>query len=183
MSFCNRLSKLYNQLELVVKKFISILLGICSAVLITPLCAQEKVEQTLSIIKPDAVESNHIGAIIGLIEDAGMKVVALKMVKLSPKEASRFYVEHKGRPFYDALVAYMSSGPIVVQVLEGEDAVQSYRKLMGATNPANAEDGTIRKLYGKGIEANAVHGSDSAESAKKEISFFFKQQNIYSTSK
>jgi nucleoside-diphosphate kinase len=136
-------------------------------------------EKTLSIIKPDAVAANHIGQIIARFEKAGLKVVAAKMTKLSKSEAERFYLVHKDRPFYKDLVAYMSSGPIFVQVLEGEDAVIKNRDLMGATNPKNADKGTIRADFGTDVQSNAVHGSDSQENAKKEISFFFKKNEIY----
>jgi nucleoside-diphosphate kinase len=136
-------------------------------------------EQTLSIIKPDAVAANHVGAIINRFEQAGLKVVALKMVKLSKKQAEEFYSVHKSRPFYKDLVNYMISGPVVIQVLDGQDAVAQNRKIMGATNPKQAEKGTIRADFGTDIEHNAVHGSDSLENAKKEISFFFKSSEIY----
>ncbi|MBI2743414.1 MAG: nucleoside-diphosphate kinase [Chlamydiales bacterium] len=143
------------------------------------LTASINAEQTLSIIKPDAVAADHIGAIIDRFEQNGLKVVALRMEKLSKKQAQEFYAVHKGRPFYNDLVAYMTSGPVVIQVLDGKDAVAVNRKLMGATNPKQAEKGTIRADFGTGIEQNAVHGSDSLENAKKEISFFFKPDQIY----
>ena len=167
------------------KKLFSTLLGMCASLFVAPALAQEKVsqpaiEQTLSIIKPDAVAANQIGGIIQMIEASGLKVVALKMVELSADQASQFYIVHKDRPFYKDLVAYMSSGPIVVQVLEGPDAVKAYLNLMGSTNPSQAAPNTIRAKYGKSIEKNAVHGSDSVENAKTEINFFFKTAEIYS---
>lgn len=137
-------------------------------------------QQTLSIIKPDAVAANHIGAIIEKFEDAGLKVVAARMTRLSRKEAEAFYGVHKERPFFEGLVKFMISGPVFVQVLEGPDAVALNRKLMGATNPANADLGTIRAEFATDVQHNAVHGSDSIENAKKEIAFFFKKNEIYS---
>ncbi len=136
------------------------------------------VERTLAIIKPDAVERNLIGDIVSEIEKSNLKVVAMKMVWLSKREAEGFYYVHKGKPFFDSLTDYMSSGPIVVMVLEGENAIERWRKLMGATNPENAEEGTIRKRFGLNIERNSVHGSDSPESAKYEISYFFNALEI-----
>ncbi len=146
---------------------------------ICPLVLSAEGERTLSIIKPDAVAGNHIGSIIDIFEKANLKVIGLKMVKLSPEEAGRFYAVHKSKPFFDELVKYISSGPIVALVLKGDGAVARNRNLMGATDPTKAEAGTLRALYGKSIEANAVHGSDSAESAEKEIAFFFKPSEIY----
>ena len=131
------------------------------------------VERTLSIIKPDAVAKNVIGQIYARFEKAGLKIVAAKMARLSRGEAEGFYAVHKGRPFFNDLVEFMISGPVVVQVLEGENAVQRNRDVMGATNPANAEPGTIRKELAESIEANSVHGSDSGENAATEIAFFF----------
>ncbi len=131
------------------------------------------VERTLAIIKPDAVERNLIGAIISEIEKAGLKIVAMKMLHLTKRQAEGFYYVHKDKPFFDSLTTYMSSGPIVVMVLEGEGAIGKWRELMGATNPENAAEGTIRKRYGINVEKNSVHGSDSPESAKYEISYFF----------
>ena len=134
------------------------------------------VERTLSIIKPDAVAKNHIGAIISRFESAGLRPVALKMMTLSRSQAEDFYAEHKERPFFGELVGFMLSGPVVVQVLEGENAIAQNRKLMGATNPNNAEAGTIRHDFAlpcDDLSANAVHGSDGAESAAREIAFFF----------
>lgn len=136
------------------------------------------VERTLSIIKPDAVGKNVIGEIITRFEKAGLQVVAAKMLQLDDSSAGGFYAEHKERPFYPDLIAFMTSGPVVVQVLEGEDAVALNRKLMGATNPAEAEPGTIRADFAKSIDANAVHGSDSPESAAREIAYFFQEQEI-----
>ena len=130
-------------------------------------------QRTFSIIKPDAVKRNLIGHINQMIESADLKILASKKTYLTKNQAQIFYEVHKERPFFDSLVNYMTSGPVQVQVLEGEDAVIKYRKIMGATNPDEAEEGTIRKQYGESIEANSVHGSDSEENAKIEISFFF----------
>ncbi|MCX7760307.1 MAG: nucleoside-diphosphate kinase [Hydrogenothermaceae bacterium] len=130
-------------------------------------------EKTLVLVKPDAVRKNVAGKIISRFEDEGFKVVALKKVKLSKEEAGRFYMVHKDRPFYDELCEFMSSGPIVAMVLEGENAISRVRQIMGATDPSKAEEGTLRKLYGSNIGENAVHGSDSPESAAYEIPFFF----------
>ena len=130
-------------------------------------------ERTLSIIKPDAVSRNLAGAILKMIQDAGLKVVAMKMIQLSKAEAEGFYAVHKERPFFGSLVDFMISGPVVVSILEGDDAIARYRKLMGATNPANAEEGTIRKTHAIDIEKNSVHGSDAPETAAFETSYFF----------
>ena len=130
-------------------------------------------QKTFSIIKPDAVKRNLIGHINQMIESADLKILASKKMYLTKNQAEIFYEVHKERPFFSSLVGYMTSGPVQVQVLEGENAVATYRKIMGATNPAEAEEGTIRKLYAESIEANSVHGSDSEENAKIEISFFF----------
>ena len=130
-------------------------------------------QRTFSIIKPDAVKRNLIGHINQMIESADLKILASKKIYLTKKQAQIFYYVHKERPFFNSLVEYMTSGPVQVQVLEGEDAVIKYRKIMGATNPDEAEEGTIRKQYAESIEANSVHGSDSEENAKIEISFFF----------
>lgn len=135
-------------------------------------------ERTLSIIKPDAVAKNAIGDIVARFEKAGLKVVASKMLKLSEDKAGGFYAEHKERPFFGALVGFMTSGPVVVQVLEGENAIALNRDLMGATNPKDAEAGTIRADFAETIDANAVHGSDSAESAEREIAYFFDNDEI-----
>ena len=129
--------------------------------------------KTLAIIKPDAVKRNLIGHINQMIESSDLKILASKKIYLTKNQAEIFYEVHKDRPFFGSLVEYMTSGPVQVQVLEGENAVARYRKIMGATNPAEAEDGTIRKLYAESIEANSVHGSDSEENAKIEINFFF----------
>jgi nucleoside-diphosphate kinase len=131
------------------------------------------VERTISIIKPDAVAKNVIGQIYSRFEAAGLKVVAAKMKHLSRKEAEGFYAVHKERPFFNALVEFMISGPVMIQVLEGENAIALNREIMGATNPANAAPGTIRKDFAESIEANSVHGSDSAENAAIEIAYFF----------
>ena len=131
------------------------------------------IERTLSIIKPDAVAKNVIGQIYARFEGAGLKVIAAKMVHLSRGEAEQFYGVHKARPFFNDLVSFMISGPVVVSVLEGEDAIAMNRKIMGATNPANAEAGTIRKLFATSIDQNTVHGSDAPETAKVEVAFFF----------
>jgi nucleoside-diphosphate kinase len=136
------------------------------------------VERTFSIIKPDAAKRNLTGKINALVEGAGLRIVAQKRVKLSRQQAEAFYAVHKERPFYKSLVGFMSSGPVVVQVLEGENAIAKYRDVMGATDPAKAAPGTIRKLYAESIEANSVHGSDGPETAKTEIAFFFKPEEI-----
>ena len=136
------------------------------------------VERTLSIIKPDAVAKNVIGQIESRFENAGLRLVAMKMVQLSREQAEGFYAEHKERPFFGDLVAFMTSGPVVVQVLEGENAVAQNRDLMGATNPKDAGAGTIRADFAQSIDENAVHGSDSATSAAREISYFFKEEEL-----
>ena len=138
------------------------------------------IEKTLSIIKPDAVQKRLIGKIYSRFEDGGLRVVATKMLHLDDDMAGGFYAEHNGRPFYEALIEFMTSGPIMVQVLEGEDAVALNRKLMGATDPREAEVGTIRADFASSIDANAVHGSDSIESAQREISYFFEEREICS---
>ena len=135
-------------------------------------------EQTLSIIKPDATKRNLTGKIISKLEDSGLKIIAQKRILLSKTQAEDFYKVHQERPFYNDLVKFMISGPVVVQVLEGENAVSKNREVMGATNPEEAEDGTIRKEFAESLEANSVHGSDSLENAKIEISFFFSQIEI-----
>ncbi|GAA4776056.1 nucleoside-diphosphate kinase [Stakelama sediminis] len=134
--------------------------------------------RTFSIIKPDATRRNLTGAVTKMLEEAGLRVVASKRIRMSRQQAEGFYAVHKERPFFEDLVAFMISGPVVVQVLEGEDAVARNRKVMGATNPANADEGTIRKAYAESIEANSVHGSDSEENAATEIAFFFKPDEI-----
>tara|TARA_B100000287_G_scaffold389478_1_gene399582 strand:- start:498 stop:917 length:420 start_codon:yes stop_codon:yes gene_type:complete len=136
---------------------------------------------TLSIIKPDAVKRNITGEINSLIEKNDMKIVAQKMIHLSIEDAKRFYEVHKERAFFNDLCEYMISHPVIVQVLMGKDIVSRYRKLMGATNPANADENTIRKLYGLSVEENSVHGSDSKENAEIEINFFFAEKEIYKT--
>jgi nucleoside-diphosphate kinase len=136
------------------------------------------VERTLSIAKPDAVAKNVIGAIYSRFEQAGLRIVAAKMLRLSREQAEGFYAEHKGRPFFPALIDFMTSGPVTVQVLEGENAIARNRELMGATNPKSAEAGTIRADLAESIDANAVHGSDSAASAAREIAYFFATSEI-----
>jgi nucleoside-diphosphate kinase len=136
------------------------------------------VERTLSIIKPDAVARNLIGEIISRFEKGGLQVIAAKMMHLSTEQAGGFYAEHKERPFFKDLVTYMCSGPVVVQVLEGQDAIATNRRLMGATNPAEADPGTIRADFAESIDANAVHGSDSPQSAAREIGYFFNADEI-----
>lgn len=131
------------------------------------------VEQTLSIIKPDAVAKNVIGEIYTTFEQAGLRIVAARMMQLSEAQAGDFYAVHKERPFYQDLVSFMTSGPVIVQVLEGENAIAAHREVMGATNPAEAADGTIRKRFANSIDQNAVHGSDAVETAAQEIRFFF----------
>jgi len=133
------------------------------------------VERTLSIIKPDAVAKNVIGQIYARFEGAGLKVIAAKMIRLSRAEAEGFYAVHKGRPFFSDLVEFMSSGPVMIQVLEGENAILKNRDLMGATDPRKAAKGTIRADFAQSIDANAVHGSDAPETAKAEIAYFFPQ--------
>lgn len=135
-------------------------------------------ERTLSIIKPDATRRNLTGAINQRFEEAGLTIVAQRRVRLTPEQVRAFYAVHRERAFYDGLCAYMTSGPVVVQVLEGENAAQANRTIMGATNPANADAGTIRKDFGESVEANSVHGSDSPENAAIEIAFFFAQTDI-----
>jgi nucleoside-diphosphate kinase len=136
------------------------------------------VERTLSILKPDATRRNLTGKINARFEDAGLRIVAQKRLKLSREQAEGFYAVHRERPFFKDLVTFMTSGPVVVQVLEGENAVARNREIMGATNPANADPGTIRKDFAESIEANSVHGSDSPENAKTEIAYFFKDEEI-----
>ena len=136
------------------------------------------VERTLSIVKPDAVAKNVIGEIYSRFEKAGLRIVGARMLRLSREQAEGFYAEHKGRPFFPALVDFMTSGPVTVQVLEGENAIALNRELMGATNPKEAEAGTIRADFAESIDANAVHGSDSPESAEREIAFFFSNSEL-----
>ncbi len=136
-------------------------------------------QTTLSIIKPDAISKNVIGKVIERFEDAGLKIVASKMVKLDKERASGFYAEHEGKPFFEKLVNYMISGPVIVQVIFGENAILRNRELMGNTDPTKADPGTIRADFADSIDANAVHGSDSEDSAKREISYFFNDDEIF----
>jgi nucleoside-diphosphate kinase len=138
------------------------------------------VERTLSIIKPDAVAKNVIGEILARFEKSGLKVVAARMVHLSRAEAEGFYAVHKARPFFKDLVEFMISGPVMIQVLEGDNAIQKNRDLMGATDPKKADKGTIRADFAQSIDANAVHGSDAVETARTEIAYFFPQSQVYS---
>jgi nucleoside-diphosphate kinase len=135
-------------------------------------------ERTFSIIKPDATRRNLTGAITAMLEQAGLRIVASKRIRMTKEQAEGFYGVHRERPFFNDLVRFMTSGPVVVQVLEGEDAVARNREVMGATNPAHADEGTIRKTFAESIEANSVHGSDSAENARIEIDFFFRPEEI-----
>lgn len=136
------------------------------------------IERTLSIIKPDATKRNITGKINAMLEEAGLRIIAQKRIHMTEEQAKGFYAVHKERPFYNDLVKFMISGPVVVQVLEGEDAILVNRKVMGATDPSVAVEGTIRKTFAENIEANSVHGSDSAENAKTEIEFFFNPEEI-----
>ena len=138
------------------------------------------VERTLSIIKPDAVAKNVIGQIYGRFEAAGLKVIAARMTHLSQQDAEGFYAVHKGRPFFNDLVKFMISGPVMIQALEGEGAIAKNRELMGATDPKKAEKGTIRADFAESIDANAVHGSDAPETAAVEVAFFFPAMSVYS---
>lgn len=138
------------------------------------------IERTLSIVKPDAVAKNVIGEIYSRFEKAGLKIVAARMKQLTAEDAQRFYAVHEGKPFYDDLVAFMTSGPVMIQVLEGEDAIARNRELMGATNPQEAAPGTIRADFARSIDANAVHGSDAPETAAYEIGVFFTEGDITS---
>tara|TARA_R110000868_G_scaffold1844_20_gene14728 strand:+ start:13674 stop:14096 length:423 start_codon:yes stop_codon:yes gene_type:complete len=136
------------------------------------------IERTLSIIKPDATRRNLTGAIVARFEEAGLRVVAQRRIRLSSDQARQFYAVHSERAFFDDLCAFMTSGPVVVQVLEGEDAIAKNREVMGATNPANADEGTIRRDFGESVEANSAHGSDAPETAAQEIAFFFAEIDI-----
>ncbi len=136
------------------------------------------IERTLSIIKPDAVAKNHIGEIYTCFEKGGLKIIAARMMQLSREQAEGFYAVHKERPFFNDLVSFMISGPVMVQVLEGENAILKHRELMGATNPAEAAEGTIRQRFASSIDENAVHGSDAAETAQNEIAFFFEPAEL-----
>ncbi|CAH1756387.1 10387_t:CDS:1 [Entrophospora sp. SA101] len=138
------------------------------------------IEKTLSIIKPDINKLSLIREIINMFEKKGLKVVAMKILQLSRTQAEQFYEEHESKPFFKDMVSFMCSSPVVIMCLEGENAIKLNREIMGATNPQEARVGTIRKTYGKSIEANAVHGSDSPQAAKKEINFFFKEEEIFS---
>ena len=135
-------------------------------------------ERTLSIIKPDATKRNLTGEILAMIEKAGLRVVAMKRIRMTQKDAQGFYAVHKDKPFFGELTEFMASGPVVISVLEGENAIARYREIMGATNPANAAPGTIRKLYAESIDANSVHGSDAPETAAQEIRYFFSDLEI-----
>jgi len=135
-------------------------------------------QKTFSIIKPDATKRNITGSVINLIENSGLRIVGQKRIHLTINQAKKFYEVHKDRPFYNDLIEYMTSEPVVVQVLSGDNAVSRYRKVMGATNPDEAETGTIRKIHALNIQENSVHGSDSEENAKKEIDFFFNKDEI-----
>ena len=136
------------------------------------------IERTLSIIKPDAVAKNHIGDIYSCFEKGGLKIVAARMMQLTREQAEGFYAVHNERPFFNDLVSFMISGPVIVQVLEGENAILKHRDLMGATNPAEAAEGTIRQRFASSIDENAVHGSDAAETAQNEIAFFFEPGDL-----
>jgi nucleoside-diphosphate kinase len=148
------------------KKFLTTLLTVTA-------CLSVEAEETLSIIKPDAVQQHHIGDIISRFEKNGLDIKQIKKAKLTKEQAEKFYAEHKGKPFFDKLIAYMTSGPVVIMVLEGDDAIAKNRKLMGATDPVKADKGTLRSDFGQSVEHNAVHGSDSSASAQREILFFF----------
>jgi len=137
------------------------------------------IERTFSMIKPDATERNLVGSITAMIESSGLKVIASRRTKMTPEKAAEFYGVHSERPFFQSLCDFMCSGPIIVQVLEGENAVKKNREIMGATNPEDAEDGTIRKVYAVSLEKNSVHGSDSPENASIEIAHFFDEGEIY----
>jgi len=137
------------------------------------------VENTLSIIKPDAVSKNVLGKILDRFESSGLKIIAIKMLHLDKDMAEGFYAEHKGKPFFEKLINFMTSGPVLVQVLSGENAIKANRELMGNTNPEEAASGTIRSDFAESIDANAVHGSDSSESAEREISYFFTESEIF----
>ena len=135
-------------------------------------------ERTLSIVKPNAVEDNNIGNIVARFEKEGLRIAAAKLTRLSKEKAEGFYIEHKERPFFGSLVSFMTSGPVLLMALEGENAIARNREIMGATNPAEADEGTLRKLYAKSLEANAVHGSDSKASAEREIAYFFDKNDV-----
>ena len=137
------------------------------------------IQRTLSIVKPDAVAKNAIGGVLGLVEKAGLKVIAAKMIHMSRKQAEGFYAVHRERPFFNDLTTFMSEGPVLVSVLEGENAIKKYREVLGATNPDKAAPGTVRKLYGTNIERNAAHGSDAPDTAAFEISYFFNALELH----
>ena len=135
-------------------------------------------DKTFSIIKPDATKRNITGSINKVIEESGLRIIAQKRIKLTNEQAEKFYSVHKEKPFFQDLIDYMTSEPVIVQILEGENSVEKYRSIMGATNPENAEDGTIRKLFALNVQENSVHGSDSVDNAKIEIDFFFQTKEI-----
>lgn len=137
------------------------------------------IERTLSIIKPNSVSDNNVGNIMARFEKDGLRIAAAKLTKLTKEKAEGFYIEHRERPFFNSLVTFMTSGPVVIMVLEGENAVEKNREIMGATNPKDAKEGTIRKLYAASIEANSVHGSDSLQAAEREISYFFEKTELF----
>ena len=139
----------------------------------------QTLQRTFSIVKPDAVRKGHTGAVIAMIEAAGFRIISMKMIEITKREAEGFYAVHAARPFFDSLTTFMSSGPIVVLALEKANAIADLRKLMGATNPANAEEGTIRKKYAGSIEENAIHGSDAEETARFELSYFFPGYELF----
>lgn len=136
-----------------------------------------KWEKTLSIIKPNVIKINSIGEVINILEKKGLKIVEIKMVRLTPAKAKKFYQEHQKRSFFESMIKFMCSSPVIVMCLAGENAIKLNREIIGATNPQEAKEGTIRKIYGESIEANAIHGSDSQQAAKREINFFFKKTN------
>ena len=137
------------------------------------------IERTLSIVKPDAVERSLIGKIVGRFEEEGLRVAAARLERLSREAAEGFYAEHEGKPFFEELVTFMTRSPVLLMVLEGENAIARNREIMGATNPANAEEGTLRKLYAKSMGENSVHGSDSSASADREVNWFFQGKEVY----
>jgi nucleoside-diphosphate kinase len=137
------------------------------------------IQRTLSIVKPDAVAKNAVGGVLAAVEKGGLKVIAARMIHMTRAQAEQFYAVHKERPFFGDLTKFMSEGPVVVAVLEGENAIERYREVLGATNPANATPGTIRQLYGTNVERNAAHGSDAPETAAAEISFFFNALDLH----
>ena len=135
-------------------------------------------QRTFSIIKPDAVAAGHAGAILSIVEKAGFRLLGCRMLRMTKEQAQEFYAVHRARPFYDSLVTFMTEGPVIVLALEREDAIAKLREVMGATNPANAAEGTIRKLFAASIERNAIHGSDAPETAQTELSFFFRASEL-----